>query len=47
MKTIRDFRNIMAIIMLIIMPILAVIAIEWTIIKELAIIEILRNLIGG
>lgn len=47
MKTIRDFRNIMAIIMLITMPILVVIAIAWTIIKELAIIEIVRNVIGG
>lgn len=47
MKTIRDFRNIMAIIMLITMSILGVIAIAWTIIKELAIIEILLNVIGG
>ena len=37
----------LAIIMLIIIPILGVIAIAWTIIKELAIIEILRNVIGG
>jgi hypothetical protein len=43
----KKIRNILAIIMLIIIPILGVIAIAWTIIKELAIIEILRNVIGG
>lgn len=47
MKKIRDFRDIMAIILLITLPILAVIAIAWTIIKELALIEILRNVTGG
>jgi hypothetical protein len=44
---ISDFRNIMAIIMLILMPILGIIGLAWTVIKELAIIEILRNIIGG
>lgn len=43
----KKIRNMLAIIMLIIIPILGVIAIAWTIIKELAIIEILRNVIGG
>ena len=43
----KKIRNMLAIIMLIIIPILGVIAIAWTIIKELAIIEILRNIIGG
>lgn len=44
---ISNFRNIMAIIMLILMPILGLIGLAWTIIKELAIIEVLRNVIGG
>ena len=43
----KKIRNMLAIIMLIIIAILGVIAIAWTIIKELAIIEILRNIIGG
>lgn len=43
----KNIRNMLAMIMLIIIPILGVIAIAWTIIKELAIIEILRNVIGG
>lgn len=43
----KKIRNMLAIIVLIIIPILGVIAIAWTIIKELAIIEILRNVIGG
>lgn len=41
----KKFREILVIIMLVLIPIFGVIALVWTIIKELAIIEVLRNII--
>lgn len=43
----KKIREILAIIMLILIPIFGLIGLAWTVIKELAIIEILRNIIGG
>lgn len=41
----KKFREILVIIMLVLIPIFGLIALVWTIIKELAIIEVLRNII--
>jgi hypothetical protein len=43
----EKLRNILIIIMLIIMPLLGLAAFAWTIIKELALIEIVKQVIGG
>ena len=41
----KRIREILAIIMLVLLPIFGLISLSWTIIKELAIIEVLRNII--
>lgn len=41
----KEFREILVVIMLVLIPIFGLIALVWTIIKELAIIEVLRNII--
>lgn len=41
----KKFREILVVIMLVLIPIFGLIALVWTIIKELAIIEVLRNII--
>ena len=41
----KEFREILVVIMLVLIPIFGLIALVWTIIKELAIIEVLRNVI--
>lgn len=43
----KKIREILVITMLILMPIFGLIGLAWAIIKELVIIEILRNIIGG
>ena len=40
----KEFREILVVIMLVLIPIFGLIALVWTIIKELAIIEVLRNI---
>ncbi len=41
----KKFREILVVIILVLIPIFGLIALVWTIIKELAIIEVLRNII--
>lgn len=41
----KELREILVVIMLVLIPIFGLIALVWTIIKELAIIEVLRNII--